>query len=164
MQTTGNLPVNLGRVGLLIAGAAAIWWLIVHFGVRVGIVSTGERILTLIVICMALALLRYAQAVARYVKELHHRRQERKGGALPSGDSRTEQTPPRHVTVAELKRALSGRYGRWWWRKVSVLMLVGDAADVEKIAPGLSSYYWLEDTGTLLLWGRCRRTARSGLA
>ncbi|QEW33880.1 type VI secretion protein VasK [Erwinia billingiae] len=153
MQTTGNLPGRLGRVGLLIAGIAAIWWLIVRFGGRIGIDTTGERSLALVALCMALAFLRYAPAIARYVKELYHRRQQRKGGALPSGESRTEQTPPRHLTVTELKRALRARYGRWWWRKVKVLMMTGKAGDVEKIAPGLSSQYWLEDCGTVLLWG-----------
>ncbi|EEQ09201.1 hypothetical protein ymoll0001_31530 [Yersinia mollaretii ATCC 43969] len=34
-----------------------------------------------------------------------------------------------------------------------ILLLTGSAADVEQFPPGLTSQYWQEDSGTVLLWG-----------
>lgn len=56
-------------------------------------------------------------------------------------------------TVSEIKSFFRQQYGLFWRRKVTILLLTGEAADVESLAPGLSSQHWLEDTGTLLLWG-----------
>ncbi len=55
--------------------------------------------------------------------------------------------------VSELRQTLRTRYGRFWPRKVRILLLSGSAADVEHLTPGLTSQYWQEDSGTVLLWG-----------
>lgn len=55
--------------------------------------------------------------------------------------------------IRELQQALRTGYGRFWPRKVRILLLTGSAADVEQLTPGLTSQYWQEDSGTVLLWG-----------
>ncbi|HFR4114557.1 TPA: ImcF-related family protein [Yersinia enterocolitica] len=55
--------------------------------------------------------------------------------------------------IRELQQTLRTRYGFFWPRKVRILLLTGSAADVEQLTPGLTSQYWQEDSGTVLLWG-----------
>ena len=52
----------------------------------------------------------------------------------------------------ELRTALRHIYGRFWFRKVRILLLTGRAADVEQLAPNLTTQYWQEEAGTVLLW------------
>lgn len=54
---------------------------------------------------------------------------------------------------------LREHHGRFWRRKVRVLLVVGDAAQIDAIAPGLSDKRWLVDRHTLLLWGGSAQTA-----
>lgn len=73
-----------------------------------------------------------------------------------SGDLTAEiknQTPVSNNINSELKTSLRQTYGRFWPRKVRILLLTGSAADVEQLAPGLTAQYWQEDAGTVLLWG-----------
>ncbi len=55
--------------------------------------------------------------------------------------------------ASELRQTLRARYGPFWWRKVRLLVLLGNASNVDAIAPGLVSQQWLEGAGTVLLWG-----------
>lgn len=55
--------------------------------------------------------------------------------------------------IRELRQNLRTRYGFFWPRKVRILLLSGSATDVEQLTPGLTSQYWQEDSGTVLLWG-----------
>lgn len=54
---------------------------------------------------------------------------------------------------SDIKSFLRNQYGRFWPRKVRILLLTGSATDVEQLAPQLTSQYWQEDAGTVLLWG-----------
>ncbi|WP_084110368.1 ImcF-related family protein [Erwinia typographi] len=56
-------------------------------------------------------------------------------------------------SVAEIHAAMRNLYGRGWSRKVRILLITGSSSDVEQLTPGLTSQYWQEDRGTLLLWG-----------
>ncbi|QMM55217.1 type VI secretion protein VasK (plasmid) [Enterobacter sp. RHB15-C17] len=53
----------------------------------------------------------------------------------------------------ELPSAMKHQYGRFWSRKVRILLLTGSASDVELLTPGLTAQYWQEDAGTVLVWG-----------
>ena len=55
--------------------------------------------------------------------------------------------------VGSLRHHLRLHYGLFWRRKVRFLLLVGDPAQVDAIAPGLTEHHWLEGNGTVLLWG-----------
>ncbi|MDK9355724.1 ImcF-related family protein [Lelliottia sp. V106_10] len=53
---------------------------------------------------------------------------------------------------SDIKTYLRKHYGFFWSRKLRILLLTGSSADVEQLAPGLTSQLWQEDSGTLLLW------------
>lgn len=55
--------------------------------------------------------------------------------------------------ITELRHAMRSLYGRGWAHKVRVLLITGTASEVEQLTPGLTTQYWQEDRGTLLLWG-----------
>ncbi len=48
---------------------------------------------------------------------------------------------------------LRARHGLLWRNKIRILLVVGENAAAEAIAPGLTAQQWLEGQGTLLLWG-----------
>lgn len=48
---------------------------------------------------------------------------------------------------------LRARHGLLWRNKIRILLVVGENAAAEAIAPGLTTQQWLEGQGTLLLWG-----------
>lgn len=65
---------------------------------------------------------------------------------------------PDHSVIAlsvatELKDHLRNRYGYFWRRKVRLLLVVGEPAQIEAIAPRLAEKQWLEGQDTVLLWG-----------
>ena len=153
MHISGNRFVNFLRVALILIGIAALWWLIVHYGPMTGIKSAGAQILTLIVVCCALVLLRFSPLVVRSLREKYHHSQGEKGNWLPGSGARVAQMSPRNITVSEIRETLRNHYGRFWSRKVRILLLTGNPADVELLTPGLTAQYWQEDRGTLLLWG-----------
>ncbi|HCM9559929.1 TPA: type VI secretion protein VasK [Enterobacter cloacae subsp. cloacae] len=153
MNTSGSLFGRLGRVGIIFVGVAAIWWLITRYGARLGIETRNEQILTLVLLCLGLAFIRYLPAIKKYAQELAHRRKARQENGLPDDESRLVQTPPHNVTVNDIRQTLRHQYGRLWGRRVRILLVTGRVSDVEQLTPGLTSQYWQEDQGTLLLWG-----------
>ncbi|WP_318532131.1 hypothetical protein, partial [Escherichia coli] len=66
---------------------------------------------------------------------------------------RLAQTPPRYVTVQDIRHTLRRQYGRFWGRKIRILLITGTASEVELLTPGLTEQFWQEEQGTLLLWG-----------
>ncbi|PHZ27982.1 ImcF-related family protein [Yersinia bercovieri] len=65
----------------------------------------------------------------------------------------TNKTSSNSNLTSDIKTGLQKQYGRFWPRKVRILLLTGSAAEVEQLTPGLTSQYWQEDSGTVLLWG-----------
>jgi len=72
---------------------------------------------------------------------------------LPGKDKVTNNASANGKVSADIKSSLQKQYGRFWPRKVRILLLTGSAADVEQLAPKLTEQYWQEDNGTVLLWG-----------
>ncbi|MDF3613627.1 type VI secretion protein VasK, partial [Enterobacter hormaechei] len=135
------------------AGEAALWWMITHHGKALDIDTRGEQVLAFVQVCLVLVLIRYAPAISRYVKEIYYRRQAQKINVLPDEEGRITLTPPRHITVEEIRQEMCRLYGRHWPRKLRILLVTGSVADVEQLTPKLTQELWQEDQGTLLLWG-----------
>lgn len=53
----------------------------------------------------------------------------------------------------DLQKALRARYGLLWQRRVRLVLVVGNAACIEAIAPGLAKKRWMEGYRTVLLHG-----------
>lgn len=59
----------------------------------------------------------------------------------------------RETAYVALKKHLRTRYGPFWRRKVHLLLVVGDAAAIEQLVPGLQAQRWLEGSRTVLIYG-----------
>lgn len=153
MNIPGNSLGRFGLAGLTLAGMAVIWWGITRYGGILNIDTRGEQILAFVLLCLALVLIRYLPALSRYVKESYHRRQAQKNNVLPDEEGRMALTPPRHITVGEIRQTMHHLYGRTWFRKIRILLVTGSVSDVERLTPKLTQEIWQEDQGTLLLWG-----------
>ncbi|QXF33939.1 type VI secretion protein VasK [Photorhabdus luminescens] len=57
------------------------------------------------------------------------------------------------LVLSDLGDRMRLRYGRFWWYRVRILLVVGEVEQVEAIAPGLTTAYWQEGYRSLLLWG-----------
>ncbi|MEE3663623.1 ImcF-related family protein [Brenneria sp. g21c3] len=91
---------------------------------------------------------------------------------FPSQPKPEKKIAPAAHDHDDIKTHLRNRYGRYWRRHVRILLVVGEAPQVEALAPGLTSQQWQEGSQTLLLWGgpagtadseqlaRCRRLRR----
>src|SRR5688572_17702891 len=126
-----------GLTVLLLALLSLIGWTIWHHGDFFGLDTTGKKAGAFLMICVLGAALRFGPALLRLVRQLMHREEEKQQNILPGSEERLVQTAPRHVTVTELREALRQTYGRFWPRKVRILLLTGSAADVERLTPGL---------------------------
>lgn len=141
-----------GRLGFsaLIAGGTA--WLIWHFGDQIGLRTTFMKSLVLAGALFLLLMFRHGKTISLAIKQGWHRFQAKRKNVLPADEGRVKQTTPRNVTVTEIREAMRTLYGRGWSRKVRVLLITGTSGEVEQLTPGLTSQYWQEDQGTLLLW------------
>ncbi|WP_369789058.1 ImcF-related family protein [Rouxiella sp. WC2420] len=153
MSTSGNWLGRTGRLALILAGIAVIWALINHYGPSIGITTATEKILTMTCACLLLAITRYFLSISLNVKEIYYRRKARQDHNLPQEESRLAQTAQHHETLTRLFLAQRDNYGRFWPRKVQILLLTGSTADVELLVPGLTSQLWQEGNRTILLWG-----------
>lgn len=67
------------------------------------------------------------------------------------GAAKDAREPPPLPAVRE---ALQFNHGRFWRRHVRVLLVVGEADEIDSVAPGLAANGgWQEGQGALLLWG-----------
>ncbi|MFO6298668.1 ImcF-related family protein [Rahnella selenatireducens] len=57
------------------------------------------------------------------------------------------------IDFPQLRASLRNRYGLRWKRKLPWLLVMGEDADVEAVAPGLTESGWMTVGNTLLLWG-----------
>ncbi|MGJ3448874.1 ImcF-related family protein [Enterobacter sp. PTB] len=153
MNSSGSLFGRVGLLGLILTGIVILGWLIVHYGTFVGIDTPVEKILTLLIICLTLVFIRFLPAIGKSIRETIHRRGAQQESRSPEGVERLAQTPPCNVTISEIRETLRNHYGRFWSRKIRILLVTGTPADVELLTPGLTEQYWQEDRGTLLLWG-----------
>lgn len=152
-----SLLSRVWRVGglavLLLALLTLTGWAIWRYGDMIGLDTTNRKVLALLLVCLIGGIVRFGPALLRLARQLSHRKDEKQQNILPGDENRLEQTTPRHLTITEIQTALRSTYGRRWSSKVRILLLTGSAADVEQLAPKLTSQHWQEDAGTVLVWG-----------
>lgn len=142
-----------GRYGLTLVIAGIVAWLIGYFGNEIGIISLQAKCLSVVVAWILLLILRHGGVIGLLVQERWHRFQATRKSEMPVGEARSVRTTPHNITVSEIRETLRNHYGRFWFRKIRILLVTGTPADVELLTPGLTEQYWQEDRGTLLLWG-----------
>lgn len=82
-----------------------------------------------------------------------YRQQEGDDVPRPTQASHPESRDAQAAQVSSIKDHLRDRNGFFWRRKVRLLLVVGEPAQIEAIAPTLAKQLWLEGQGTVLLWG-----------
>ena len=150
---SGSLWSRAGFAGVVIIVSLTIWGLLIYFGPQFGIDTELKQLLMLAGSWIFLLIIRYMPFLLYVTREKYHRGQEQKNNALPADESRLAQAPAHNMIVTEIRHALHHLYGRRWPRKVHILLVTGTVAEVEQLTPGLTTQYWQEDRGTLLLWG-----------
>ncbi|PRB62917.1 ImcF-related family protein [Erwinia billingiae] len=151
MNASENMLRWGSRFGLAILALAAITWGVFHYGDSIGLGTHRSKVFFLLALFSIVLFFRYAGRALQLV--MRHRNTQAPGIVT---QVRQNQAPiPQHdkFFLNELKQALRHTYGRCWFRKVRILLLTGSAADVEQLAPNLTSQYWQENSGTVLLWG-----------
>lgn len=79
---------------------------------------------------------------------------DQEGMIAPPALLHGDEAPPVVVRdYSPLTQLLRRRYGFHWKRKIPRLLVMGEADDVEKVAPGLVAQGWLLVGHVLLLWG-----------
>ncbi|WP_436883426.1 ImcF-related family protein [Enterobacter asburiae] len=144
---------NWGRYGLTLVIAGIIAWLVWYFGDEIGIISLRAKCLSVVVAWIFLLILRHGSVIGLLGQERWHRFQATRKSEIPDGETRSVRTTPHNITVGEIRETMRNHYGRFWSRKVRILLVTGSQAEVELLTPGLTTQYWQEDRGTLLLWG-----------
>lgn len=91
------------------------------------------------------------QAVLHGIRGLVHR-----PGVQPS-DLEVETWPP--DVSAQIQQHLREHHGQFWRRRVRFYVVIGEPAEVEAVAPGLTHQLWLMGKDTVLLWGGSVQTA-----
>ena len=154
-MTTGNSSWRggWGRLGVSALIAGGIAWLIWHFGDQIGLHTTLMKILVLAGALFLLLMFRHGKTISLAIRQGWHRVQSKRKNVLPGDEGRVKQTAPHNVTVTDVREVMRALYGRFWSRKVRILLITGTAAEVEQLTPGLTRQLWQEDRGTLLLWG-----------
>ncbi|MBT9573393.1 MAG: type VI secretion protein VasK, partial [Pseudomonas umsongensis] len=69
-----------------------------------------------------------------------------------------EPVPDDDSWVAKLKEHLHENHGFLWRRKIRLLLVVGEPAQIAAIAPNLKDKKWLAGHDTVLLWGGSTQT------
>ncbi len=144
---------NWGRYGLTLVIAGIVAWLVWYFGDEIGIISFRAKCLAVVVAWILLLILRHGGVIGLLVQERWHRFQATRKSEIPDEDIRSVQTAPHNVTVSEIRETLRHQYGRFWSHKIRILLVTGTPSEVELLTPGLTTQFWQEDRGTLLLWG-----------
>lgn len=142
-----------GVVGIVALISLAMLSLILHFGPQYGLDTRLKQAMAFVSVWLVLLIIRYTPFVFRFMREKYHRWREQKNNVLPFDEQRVARTPPHNVTVDTIRLAMRNLYGRRWGRKTRILLITGTPSDVELLTPKLTTQFWQEDRGTLLLWG-----------
>ncbi|EPN9365481.1 ImcF-related family protein [Cronobacter muytjensii] len=153
MNIRGNYLGRFGQTGLMISGLLLLGWLVRKCGPWLGLNTPKEQFFASILIALLVILLRFLPAIYRSVEARIFRRDAQKAHILPSEENRLARRSSPHTTVDNIREAMRSLYGPLWPRKVRILLVTGNVADVEQLTPKLPRELWQEDQGTLLLWG-----------
>lgn len=142
-----------GLVGLVVFISLFIGGLLFHFGPQYGLDTRLKLGAVFSATWLMLLSIFYMPFIFRFMREQFHRWSEQKNNALPGDELRITCGTPPDAFVAAIRAAMSHLHGRFWRHKIRMLLVTGTVSDVEQLAPGLTRERWLEDGGTLLLWG-----------
>lgn len=134
--------VGVGLITLITSLLLGI--LIYFFGDNAGLVSQNQKItalgISIVIIGLLLSLFR-------------NRKQQLPKSTDDDSKKNKAASTLQPLAFLDIKQHLHQRHGLLWRNKIRILLVVGENAAAEAIAPGLTTQQWLEGQGTLLLWG-----------
>ncbi|HAT1648205.1 TPA: type VI secretion protein VasK [Raoultella planticola] len=81
-------------------------------------------------------------------------RQQNPSPVTPDGENNhNEERASDQYNFSALSKHLRRRYSFFWWRKVHLLLVIGDESAIEQLVPGLQQQQWLEGNRTVLIYG-----------
>lgn len=158
MQFRQVVGVAVLVAALLLIGTmlgALVWYYPEVFGLRAGSdrQKTGVWVIAVTTLVLVMCAASYP-VLGRQVGRSAYRQQEADDSPPPAPandlESREAQAAQR---AASLKAHLRDHYGFFSRRNVRLLLVVGEPAHIDAIAPSLAEQFWLEGQGTVLLWG-----------
>ncbi|MGG8473372.1 hypothetical protein ACM615_23710, partial [Rahnella sp. PAMC25617] len=139
----------LGILFLLLAVAVAIISVFRQYGVFSSSAKDSGILMTVLVITLIVALIALSFTL---VTTSASWRVPVRPKVAPAG-LESEQPVQASIDIGRLKSTLRHRYGLRWKRKLPWLLVMGEATDIEAVAPGLTQSGWMTVGNTLLLWG-----------
>ncbi|EOC0060022.1 ImcF-related family protein [Cronobacter turicensis] len=153
-----NFIVKFSGMFFIFIVTAILFLIYYLWGQSLGWMAPAEKfrvVCTIFSIPMLLSLLLVSRrSIIAYASKLRFFRKINDKQNFQSNDSvHLKQVVVSKELIIELQQALRHTYGRFWRRKVRILLITGSVVDVEQLTPKLPQELWQEDRGTLLLWG-----------
>ena len=142
-------------LGILLLMAVSLGWWLWHYQTTRGVVAIDQpqtKMQLSFVVSLALAMVCMCGfwLMVRWRGHRAYHRREADGLVDALGVSTDILTKGDHVGA--MIQAMHEQHGRLWRRKVRVLLVFGDAEQIDAIAPGLEEKRWLADQQIVLLW------------
>lgn len=153
MNTTSHLWSRGSQAVLFLVILAGLSWLANRFGEYLGADSPTKKFLLVVATAILIILIRLYPHISLYAREHLFRVSEENVGVFPENESRIEEILSRNIRTGEIRDALKEHYGRRWRAKTRILLVMGDASQVELLVPKLTSLRWVEGDGVVLIWG-----------
>ncbi|MDU9393614.1 ImcF-related family protein [Pseudomonas sp. zfem002] len=136
-------------LSMLVATLVALAW---AFGDAIGLHTVGHKLLAVLLVFGCLLMLFLIPKLLTVLEQRQHRRQAVDNKAFPARDVRRVVPVETRSVLSRLRDDVRGHYGPFWRRKTRLLLLAGEPAEIEAIAPGLTEQRWLVGERTVLLW------------
>ncbi|MCP1446056.1 type VI secretion system protein ImpL [Pseudomonas sp. GGS8] len=132
---------------------SALGWVIWKYGERIGLVENHHKLFAFLLIIAIAVVGSLLPRLLVHLKRQSHRESGQADKVYPQADGRLVLPRQPAFNLSELRDHLREHYGLFWRRKIRLLLVVGEPAQIQAVAPGLAEKRWLEGQDTVLLWG-----------
>ncbi|MFJ4434054.1 ImcF-related family protein [Pseudomonas sp. NPDC089395] len=153
MRTPSRSWRRAGLAIWILALVAALGWALWRYGDNIGLVENHQKLFALVLISASCAVVWLSAQMLVQLKRHHQQKQGLIDKVFPPVEEHIAVPRRQARDVPELIEHLTADHGFFWRRKVRLLLVVGEPAQIEAIAPGLADQRWLEGHDTVLLWG-----------
>lgn len=152
MKSENNKLMVIASTLLFLLIAIVLGFIIWRFGGTVGLSGDKNKFLAWLASLMLFIFLRISWHFSRLYRFRRGQQQLENQGLYPEKEIRPE-SGKKTSRNSEVSSRLRTRYGLFWQHKVRLLLVMGESAQVEAIAPGLTEQRWQEGDHTVLIYG-----------
>lgn len=159
MKSSSNPWRVAGIAAISAALMTALGWAIATYGETLGLVEGHHKLFAFLFIIFISVIGCLAPRVSGHINRLRHREQGRADSVYPEVNK--SPVPPGNgaVDISALRLHLRQTHGPLWRHKTRILLIIGEPAQIEAIAPSLAEHHWLETQHAVLLWGGSAQTS-----